>query len=135
MCSPKCLRSLSFKDLGVFNEPKLRRNAWHLIPAGESLSGRVFSAKYYSKSTFLDSFLGPVGSFSWKSIWGAKALVKGVLWCVGNGRQINIWRDSRVLNGDSRFIPGERVSGLEDVCDLIDFAQWSAMWTLSRLLQ
>lgn len=48
-------------------------------------------AKYYLNSSFLDSFLGPVGSYAWRSIWGAKSPVKeGLMWRVGNEKKMKV---------------------------------------------
>lgn len=49
------------------------RQAWRLIHDDESVLGKVIKAKYYRHSSFLDS---PLGSYTWKSSWGSKALVK-----------------------------------------------------------
>lgn len=82
MCTPKFLGGIGFKDLRVFNDALLERQAWRLVQR-ESLMGHVMQAQYYLNRSFLDDSLGCAGSYSWSSIWNAKALVKeGVLWCI-----------------------------------------------------
>src|SRR5687768_16978813 len=94
MCTPKCLGGLGFKDLEVFNVALLGKQAWRLVHKENSLFSKVMKAKYYPNCSFLDSYLGNLGSYSWRSIWGAKALLKeGVIWRIGNGSMVNIWRD------------------------------------------
>ncbi|XP_048493143.1 uncharacterized protein LOC125493698 [Beta vulgaris subsp. vulgaris] len=121
LCNPKCLGGMGFRDLSVFNEALLGRQAWRLIQCENSLLSQVIKAKYYPKCSFLEASLGFMGSYSWRSIWGAKALVKeGIVWRVGTGEKIKIWEDPWVHNEESRFILGTRVQGLQFVGDLID---------------
>ncbi|XP_021750437.1 uncharacterized protein LOC110716111 [Chenopodium quinoa] len=121
MCTLKCLGGMGFRDLSVFNDALLGRKAWRLATAPSSFLCRVFKAKYYPHSDFLDSYLGYAGSYSWRSIWSSKAIVKeGVLWKVGNGRNINLWSDPWVADEDGRFILSEESDSLSRVSDLID---------------
>ena len=114
LCQPKCCGGLGFRNLGVFNEALLGRQAWRLIQFPGSLLSRVMQAKYYPHSTFLESHLGPVGSYSWRSIWGAKSLVKeGILWRVGDGESIRVWQDPWVGKEASRFLATTPVAGVE----------------------
>ncbi|KAL2944944.1 hypothetical protein RDABS01_033291 [Bienertia sinuspersici] len=69
---------------------------------GSSLLGRVMKAKYYHNSSFLESALGPLSSFSWRSIWSSKALVKEAY-------------------DKGRFITSHPVEGINKVSDLINF--------------
>lgn len=69
----------------------------------------------------LNARLGYSNSFSWRTIWSAKNLVKeGILWRVGNGRAINIWRDPWVGDERGRFITSVESSDLNVVTDLIN---------------
>lgn len=78
-------------------------------------------AKYYHRSSFLDAPLGYSPSFSWKGIWSAKALVKeGMIWRVGNGTKINVWRDPWIADEEGRFITSPMVADVERVQDLMN---------------
>lgn len=91
-CTLKWFGGMGFKDLTVFNDALLRNQAWRLLRYSSSLLGHVLKAKYFTNSDFLESSLGYACSFSWKSIWSSKALVKeGLLWRVRNRKKkINI---------------------------------------------
>lgn len=54
-CNSKCLGGMGFHDLGVFNEALLERQAWRLVQAARSLTGRVLKAKYYPHSSFVEA--------------------------------------------------------------------------------
>lgn len=110
LCTPKCLGGLGFRDMAVFNE--VCRQALRFTSAPNSLLGKVMRAKYYPHSTFLDSALDLVCSHSWRSIWGSKALLKeGLIWRVGNGRDIKVWSDPWVADEHGRFLTSSLVVG------------------------
>jgi ribonuclease HI len=51
-------------------------------------------AKYYSDCTVLEAPLGSKPSFAWRSIQGSCDLLReGLVWRVGNGKSIRIWKD------------------------------------------
>ncbi|KAL5804471.1 hypothetical protein ACOSQ3_031271 [Xanthoceras sorbifolium] len=59
-----------------------------------SLAARVIKACYYPSSTFLQAKANSSDSFLWKSfLWGRYLLEKGSRWRVGNGSNINIYKD------------------------------------------
>ncbi|XP_048494767.1 uncharacterized protein LOC125494918 [Beta vulgaris subsp. vulgaris] len=122
MCTLKCLGGMGFKDLSVFNDALLGRQAWRLIREPNSLLAKVMKAKYYPNCNFLEASLGQSCSYSWSSIWSSKALLKeGVVWRVGNGTQINIWDDPWIVDEDGRYISSSRTADLNWVSDLIDY--------------
>jgi hypothetical protein len=85
---------LGYRDLECFNMAMLAKQCWRLLKWPESLAARVLCEKYYPGVDFLDSNLGKKPSFSWRSIWQAKALLQeGLIWRVGNGSRIELWKD------------------------------------------
>jgi hypothetical protein len=50
----KCGGGLGFKDLRLFNQALLARQAWCLIKYPESLCARMLKAKYYLRRHLLD---------------------------------------------------------------------------------
>ncbi|XP_056695214.1 uncharacterized protein [Spinacia oleracea] len=127
MCAPKCLGGLGFRDLTIFNEALLGKQAWRLMSAPESLFGRVMRGKYYPNGEFLDSALGLSCSYSWRSIWGAKALLKeGLIWRVGNVSNINVWSDPWLTDEKGRFILSHHNDTVNYVHELMrpDTKEW-----------
>ena len=122
LCTLKCFGGMGFKDLKMFNDALLGRQAWRLIREPHSLFARVMKAKYYPHCDFLESSLGYSGSYSWSSIWSSKALIKeGVVWRIGNGSQVKIWEDPWIVDEGGRFLSSARNDALVMVSDLIDF--------------
>ncbi|XP_010666711.1 uncharacterized protein LOC104883845 [Beta vulgaris subsp. vulgaris] len=127
LCKPKCLGGMGFKDLAVFNDALLGRQVWRLIHFKNSLLSRVMKAKYYPRCEMLNARLGFSNSYSWRSIWGAKSLVReGLMWRVGSGNDINIWSDPWVADERGRFIESEEAGSLNRVAELInpDTMEW-----------
>ena len=63
---------------------------------------RVFKARYFADRPFKEAVLGRRPSYVWRSILAAKeVVVSGSRWVVGNGEQINIWKDRWLPTPDS----------------------------------
>jgi hypothetical protein len=70
-----------------------------------SLVAQVLKKKYFSKESFLMSWLGSNPSYVWRSIWGAKDLVQaGMLWRVVDGNLIKIWGEKWIDSTHSGMI-------------------------------
>lgn len=87
--SPKSQGGMGFRDLKIFNQAFLAKQGWHLVHHSESLVGKVLKAKYFKDKNFVEAYLDGAPSYTWRSIWGVKALlVEGLKWRVGDGRSI-----------------------------------------------
>ncbi|XP_031120574.1 uncharacterized protein LOC116023707 [Ipomoea triloba] len=92
LCIPKKYGGLGFKDLRAFNLAMLGKQAWRFLTRPQSLVARVYKARYFPKSSFVDAALGSNPSFCWRSIMAAHELVcAGVQRRIGNGRTTLIW--------------------------------------------
>ena len=84
---------LGFRDLQTFNQALLARQAWRILAFPDSLCARLLKAKYFPNGDLLDTAFPAAVSPTWKAImFGLELLKKGVIWRVGNGKQIKIWR-------------------------------------------
>lgn len=60
----------------------------------DSLPSNIFKLKYFPHSFPLDAKLGTKTFYIWRSIYQALHLLKeGLLWKIGNGEKVQIWRD------------------------------------------
>ena len=99
LTTPKFMGGMGFRDMKIFNQAMLARQCWRLISEPDSLCAKVLKGRYYPKCAFIDS--GPTRScsFTWRSLrFGKRLLEKGILWRVGNGKEIRIMKD--------KWIPG-----------------------------
>ncbi|GAU17355.1 hypothetical protein TSUD_232310 [Trifolium subterraneum] len=70
---------MGFKSLGAFNHAMLGKQAWNLITKPDTLVAKLFKAKYFPHSDFLESSIGHNPSYVWRSIWSSKFVVKGLI--------------------------------------------------------
>ncbi|XP_056854991.1 uncharacterized mitochondrial protein AtMg00310-like [Raphanus sativus] len=94
--------SLGFRDMQAFNKALLAKQAWRLITHPSSLLARVYKAKYFRNTDFLEARSYQSSSLAWRSIIQTQPLVrKGMHWALGNGAHIRVWKDSWLLGGNS----------------------------------
>jgi hypothetical protein len=119
---PKGLGGLGFRDLKVFNQALLARQAWRLIDRPTSLCTRVLKARYYPNGCLLDTTFSANQSPTWRAIvHGLELVKKGVIWRIGSGEHTRIWRDPWIPRGASlRLIGKKRPCRLKRIAQLID---------------
>lgn len=94
MIKPKRGGGIGFRDMKLFNQALLARQAWRLIERPESLCARVLKSKYYPNGNLLDTVFASDASPVWRGIeHGLELLKKGLIWRIGDGTRINIQRD------------------------------------------
>ena len=82
----------------------------------DSLCARVLKAKYFLRSKLLD--MAPAGDASptWRAVeYGLELLKKGAIYRVGNGKEINLWRDNWIPREQSHSL---KLSGSMRICRL-----------------
>lgn len=100
---------LGFRDMLAFNKALLAKQVWRLITNPSSLLARVFKAKYFRNSDFIDAKSYQTSSYAWRSIIQTQPLIRrGLKWVIGNGEQVRVWKDRWIsgfsdlsLNGQS----------------------------------
>jgi hypothetical protein len=94
MMRPKTHGGIGFRDMRLFNQALLARQAWRLIQFPNTLCAQLLKAKYYPNGFLIDTVFSGNGSTTWHAIeYGLELLKQGVIWRVGNGAQIRAWRD------------------------------------------
>lgn len=91
MSHHKAAGGMGFRNLRDFNLDILGKQGWRFLIKPESLVSKMFKARYFPSTNFLDSGLGNNPSFVWRSVWEANELVKaGARWLIGSGHHIDI---------------------------------------------
>ena len=82
---------MGFKDLHAFNLAMLAKQAWRLIHNNGSLVYRVYRARYFPNTSFLEAELGNNHSFVWCSLLAARDIIHaGSRWTIGDGRNVSV---------------------------------------------
>ena len=80
---------MGFRDLAMFNDSPLAKQAWCLLQNTTSLFYRVFKAKFFPDNTIMEAKDSRVGSYAWRSILkGRDVIQRGSRCWVGDGRKI-----------------------------------------------
>jgi hypothetical protein len=126
LSSPKGDGGLGFCDLYV-----LAKQAWRLLENPNSLCGRVLKARYFPNNSVLEATPTPGISYTWRSIVkGINLLKEGLVWRVGDGRNVQMWSDPWIPREGSRLpITPRRQNALTHVHELIDphTGSWDAL--------
>ncbi|CAN6217321.1 unnamed protein product, partial [Urochloa humidicola] len=76
MVQKKCCGGIGFKDLRLFNQAMLARQAWRLVAYPESLCARLLKAKYYPRGQLIDTAFCSNPSQSWQGVMHGLELFK-----------------------------------------------------------
>ena len=76
ICGHKMEGGLGFRKLHEFNLAMLGKQGCKLLSHPDSLVARIFKARYYPNTSFLEAKAGANPSFVWKSILASQSLVK-----------------------------------------------------------
>lgn len=125
----KNLGGIGFKDLELFNQALLTKQAWRILSEPNSLFSRFYKIRYFVNSLFLESVIGRRPSYVWRSIlFRRELLIKGIKRLIGNGEETLVWIDKWLYDGVARRPVGRHfLMNIElRVADLIDplFGNW-----------
>jgi hypothetical protein len=136
MVKPKCKGGIGFRDMHLFNQALLARQAWRLIQNPDRLCARILKAKYYPHGDLLDTVFTSDASPAWKGIeFGLELLKEGIIHRIGDGKKTQFVRDKWIprneglkithLKKNSRnrwvyrlFIPGTKNWNMDLLQDL-----------------
>jgi hypothetical protein len=100
MCTPKRRGGMGFRNFYAFNQALLAKQAWRIVTNPASLCARVLRARYFKDGNFLAANCPGGASITWRSILHGRSLLQaGLIWRIGNGVSVDVWRD--------RWIPRE----------------------------
>ncbi|XP_019197153.1 PREDICTED: uncharacterized protein LOC109191020 [Ipomoea nil] len=123
LCIPKKFGGLGFKDLRNFNLAMLGKQAWRFLTNPGSLPARIYKARYFPKTSFVDATMGNNPSFCWRSIMAAHDFVVAhVRRRIGNGQETLIWGHPWLQDNPSPLVQTVMPEPLRDavVAGLID---------------
>ncbi|XP_073129001.1 uncharacterized protein [Henckelia pumila] len=131
LCLPKQSGGLGFRSMIEFNKALLAKQVWRIIQYPDSLMARLLKSKYFKHGDILDAPRGSNSSFIWKSIiWSRELISKGLIWSVGDGRNIHALSDAwipGIASGKSSVV-GNDFQG----CKVADFINRDGHWVEAK---
>ncbi|CAJ2642045.1 unnamed protein product [Trifolium pratense] len=107
---------MGFRHFYGFNLAMLGKQGWHLLTNHDTILSRIFKAKYYPKTGFLEANLGHNPSYVWRSIHASQVVVRrGLKWRLGNGNNINVWKQPWLRDDHQTHVTTEMITGREDM--------------------
>ena len=92
MTKSKLVGGMGFRDLALFNDSLLAKQAWRLLHNKQSLFYKVFKARFFPNTSIMEASDSRMRSYAWKSILvGREVIKRGSRWRIGNGEKVNIW--------------------------------------------
>ena len=93
LTKPKIEGGLGFRDLALFNDSLLAKQAWRLLQNEDTFFYRIFKARFFPHCSFMKAKELEFGSYVWKSILKGREVIQiGARFQVGNGKSIKIWQ-------------------------------------------
>ncbi|VFQ74270.1 unnamed protein product [Cuscuta campestris] len=84
--------AIAVRDCLVEYERVPGQQGWRLLTQPDALVSRVFKARYFPTTSFLEAKLGGTPSYCWRSILAAQPLIKaGARHRIGNGSDTLVW--------------------------------------------
>ena len=78
---------MGFRDLALFNDSLLAKQAWWLLKNQDSLFYKVFKARFFPKCSIMEAKNSRGGSYAWSStLHGKDVLERCCRWRIGNGK-------------------------------------------------
>ena len=85
---------MGFRDLALFNDSLLAKQAWQLLKNQDSLFHEVFKVRFFPNCIIMEAKKSRGGSYTWTSILhGRDVLSKGCRCRIGNGKTLGIWHN------------------------------------------
>ena len=76
MTKSKLVGGMGFRDLAMFNDSLLAKQAWRLLHNKQSLFYKVFKASFFPNTSIMEASDSRMGSYAWKSILVGREVIK-----------------------------------------------------------
>ena len=106
---------MGFRDLALFNDSLLAKQAWRLIHNKDSLFYKIFKARFFPHCSFMEAKESTNRAYAWKSILKGRDVIKlGSRFRVGNGKTIKIWQHHWLPIKHPTLVTSPIIESMED---------------------
>ena len=137
VCMPKSKGGLGLRKIESVNKAFQCKLAWKVLTNETSLWIQLLKDKYLKDTTLFKYKKKNTDSPVWKSLLSCRDLLRqGLMWKLGNGKQISFWFDNWIGNftlADTINLPVEALPSPE--ARVSDFILQSHTWDIDKLKQ
>ena len=72
----KMVGGIGFRDLTLFNDSLLAKQAWRLLHNMHSLFYRIFKTQFFPNCSFMEAKESALGSYAWKAILEGREVIE-----------------------------------------------------------
>ena len=134
MTKSKMVGGMGFRDLALYNDSLLAKQAWHLLHNKSSLFYKVFKARFFPNCSIMEAHDSRSASYAWRSILrGREVLQRGARWRVGNGDSIKIWQHSWLPRKHTPQLMSYPISSMENAKVAVLIDESTRQWNEERI--
>lgn len=134
LCKPKELSGLNFRDLEIFNQALLAKQAWRVLVSPGSTVARVLKGRYFPTMDLLKAEVRSSSSYFWKGfVWGLGLLKTGLRKQIGDGTTVRVLEDPWIP-----YLHTFKVLGFNEFCKELKVSDCilpSGQWDTLKLRQ
>ena len=127
MTKSKIVGGMGFRDLALFNDSLLAKQAWWLLKNTNSLFYKVFKTCFFPNCSILETKDSRSGSYAWKIILkGRDMILRGSRLQTGNGKSVKIWQNHWLTRKHPPLVSSPIIPSMEEatVDTLIETKTW-----------
>lgn len=116
LCVSKYGGGLGVKNLRSFNLAMLAKQGWRILNEENPLVSKLFKARYFPKTDFLNATAGANPSYVWRSILSAQDAIRaGCRRRIGDGADTKVWGSPWLPCINNGYLTTTVVLDLEDI--------------------
>ena len=115
MTKSKIVGGMGFRDLALFNESLLAKQAWRLLKNTNSLFYKAFEACIFPNCSILEAKDSRSGSYVWKIILkGRDVILRGSRLQTGNEKSVKIWQNHWLTRKHPPLVSSPIIPSMEE---------------------
>ena len=115
MTKSKIVGGMGFRDLALFNESLLAKQAWRLLKNTNSLFYKAFEAFFFPNCSILEAKDSRSGSYVWKIILkGRDVILRGSRLQTGNEKSVKIWQNHWLTRKHPPLVSSPIIPSMEE---------------------
>jgi hypothetical protein len=114
----------------------MAKQDWHIMMYPNTLVARIFKARYFPHSSFLEANIENNPSYVWRSLWKSRhVLTLGCRWRIGDGSKIKVMHDPWLRSERNSWVRSPQVQGMYNMNVNELMLEGMRQWNTNKILQ